>query len=470
MPYEKIIFVVLFLAIFFFKPDNLNAQNWDYSYTHFTKEDGLPSNIVYHLVNDNDGFIWLGTDAGLVRFDGSHFITYTTEDGLPSNDVLKLTCDSKNRVWINSMSKEICYYQNGKIHNKYNTPFLNKIEIKKQILDILEDKDSTIWITSEPYDIYKINKEKIVKESVNEQLNRSLNYNGKIYLFSKVKKKNNPYSDGLVILDDTIIYSIVKSYFWQTIWFKIIAILFFLLFIYIIFKCQIQKVKNNELKLREKDTKIHQLELSVWRSKINPHFLFNSLNSIVALINMNKYDNAVEYINDFSIVLRKTIQSSDKLFNIINEEIILIESLLKLEMMKRENKFYFSIKLGSPDIKYLFFPTLLIQPVIENSLKHGIKSNPNGKILISFYEHGDKIICTVEDNGDGINDKAIKNTSHRSMGINLIKDKIKIIEEIIHAKIEFIFKNKTDVNNTGTITIFVIPKITKEKYVTYNNS
>ena len=944
MPYEKIIFVVLFLVTFFFKTDKLIAQNWDYSYTHFTKEDGLPSNIVYHLVNDNDGFIWLGTDAGLVRFDGSHFITYTTEDGLPSNDVLKLTCDSKNRVWINSMSKEICYYQNGKIHNKYNTPFLNKIEIKKQILDILEDKDSTIWITSEPYDIYKINKEKVVKESVNEQLNRSLNYNGKIYLFSKVKKKNNPYSDGLVILDDTIIYStdkkliktplssykkdmfnlsvlnwvvvadknknvwklskqglisynyksgvknniylpnykvsralydinnnfwiatlgnglykvnnnyvrvylnnqyknynynqsicltpkyiyvgnnncqldiierntgklihsvlidkfgikgarilkistfnqciilttdegtyainknnlqikkitietdknhvinndtiillkrncflkmtntfqrfdsisvdkrcysycnffgdeligtengilkyenkkirpynlnektnfrimdmlkkdsilflatinngvyliknrkvvnklnlknglscnncyklqvlndnlyistnnglnvynlktkkiinifesnglvsnmvndfvvekdtvyaatekgisiiplqkldtaqklllfskpvivgndtlwnrdsifetytnkrfvinlnalsyiakgnvvfyyklnnidsnftatkdqminlkfiksgyyefiayatdingtksqllkikiIVKSYFWQTIWFKIIAILFFLLFIYIIFKYQIQKVKNNELKLREKDTKIHQLELSVWRSKINPHFLFNSLNSIVALINMNKYDNAVEYINDFSIVLRKTIQSSDKLFNIINEEIILIESLLKLEMMKRENKFYFSIKLGSPDIKYLFFPTLLIQPVIENSLKHGIKSNPNGKILISFYEHGDKIICTVEDNGDGINDKAIKNTSHRSMGINLIKDKIKIIEEIIHAKIEFIFKNKTDVNNTGTITIFVIPKITKEKYVTYNNS
>ena len=120
MPYEKIIFVVLFLVTFFFKTDKLIAQNWDYSYTHFTKEDGLPSNIVYHLVNDNDGFIWLGTDAGLVRFDGSHFITYTTEDGLPSNDVLKLTCDSKNRVWINSMSKEICYYQNGKIHNKYN--------------------------------------------------------------------------------------------------------------------------------------------------------------------------------------------------------------------------------------------------------------------------------------------------------------------------------------------------------------
>ena len=372
MPIEKNIPIILFIILLFFKTDQLKAQNWNFTSTHFAKEKVVTSYIFDHVINDNDS--WTETGARLVRF-----------------------------------------------------------------LDILEDKDSAVlWpISSSFYDI---------------------------------NKNLCTFSLGNRLLDILKVQTILKLYFGEKIWLKLISILFILIFIYLIFKWQIQKVKNHELKLREKDTKIHQLELSVWRSKINPHFLFNSLNSIVALINMNKYENAVEYINDFSIVLRKTIQSSDKLFNIINEEIILIESLLKLEMMKRENKFYFSIKLGSPDIKYLFFPTLLIQPVIENSLKHGIKSNPNGKILISFYEHRDKIICTVEDNGDGIIDKVIKNTSHRSMGINLIKDKIKIIEEIIHDKIEFIFKNKTDINNTGTITIFVLPKITKEKYVKYNNS
>ena len=66
------------------------AQTLDYPYTIYDKSDGLPSNTVYDMVNDQEGMMWIGTDAGLCKFDGIHFKIFTTDDGLPSNDIFKL--------------------------------------------------------------------------------------------------------------------------------------------------------------------------------------------------------------------------------------------------------------------------------------------------------------------------------------------------------------------------------------------
>ena len=88
---------------------------------HYTVKDGLPSSTVYSAVQDSMGFIWLGTEAGLVRFDGAKFKVYTTQDGLPDNEVLGLMFDSiTNRLWIITYSKSACYYRNGKFYTAKN--------------------------------------------------------------------------------------------------------------------------------------------------------------------------------------------------------------------------------------------------------------------------------------------------------------------------------------------------------------
>lgn len=103
-------------------------------FAHYTTEDGLPSNEVYETLQDDEGFLWIATDEGVARFDGYEFRSFTTRDGLPENTVLDLFKDDKGRVWFVTMSKGICYYQDGIIHPyKYNE-VLNKNQDQNDVV------------------------------------------------------------------------------------------------------------------------------------------------------------------------------------------------------------------------------------------------------------------------------------------------------------------------------------------------
>ncbi|MCW3128073.1 MAG: putative signal transduction histidine kinase [Bacteroidetes bacterium] len=96
---------------------------------HYTVKDGLPSSTVYAATQDKRGFMWIGTEAGLVRFDGVNFKTYTTQDGLPDNEILAVAYDSlTDRLWIISYSKSACYYRNGKFYTSHEDPSLTAIK------------------------------------------------------------------------------------------------------------------------------------------------------------------------------------------------------------------------------------------------------------------------------------------------------------------------------------------------------
>src|ERR1044072_1919839 len=92
----------------------------EYHYYHYDVTDGLSGITVYSIVQDKDGFLWLGTETGLSRFDGSHFKNYTSNDGLNADDIISLFVDSKNRVWIFPFKNAIYYYYEGEIHNSTN--------------------------------------------------------------------------------------------------------------------------------------------------------------------------------------------------------------------------------------------------------------------------------------------------------------------------------------------------------------
>lgn len=95
------------------------SQSTDLPYINFTVEDGLPSMHTYDIIQDNDGFIWIGTDAGVSQFDGYHFENMTTKNGLSNNDVFRLMEDTNGRIWFCSIQK-LCYYENNLIHQIKN--------------------------------------------------------------------------------------------------------------------------------------------------------------------------------------------------------------------------------------------------------------------------------------------------------------------------------------------------------------
>ncbi|HEV3327513.1 MAG TPA: two-component regulator propeller domain-containing protein, partial [Puia sp.] len=118
----------------------------EYSYTHYDITEGLAGTTAYCITQDADGFIWVGTETGVSRFDGTHFRNFTTADGLPDIEVLQIFGDSKGRVWMAPFRKSICYYYRGKIYNMGNDTLLSQISLKGNVEGFAEDAQGNVLI------------------------------------------------------------------------------------------------------------------------------------------------------------------------------------------------------------------------------------------------------------------------------------------------------------------------------------
>jgi ligand-binding sensor domain-containing protein len=123
-----------------------SSSSQTYGYTHYDVTDGLAGSTVYCITQDKDGFIWVGTESGVSRFDGTHFKNFTTDDGLPDVEVLKMFTDSKGRVWMAPFYRSVCYYFQGRIHNQENDSILHRIRLKGNVAHFAEDSSGNILI------------------------------------------------------------------------------------------------------------------------------------------------------------------------------------------------------------------------------------------------------------------------------------------------------------------------------------
>jgi ligand-binding sensor domain-containing protein len=135
---------ILWLLILFFYVLWQPAFAQEYGYTRYDNKNGLAGSTVYCMTQDNDGFIWFGTETGLSRFDGTHFKNFTKDDGLPDNEIIQLFADSKGRIWISPFKKRVCYYYKGKIYNHDNDPALAQLKLGDNIIRFAEDANGNI--------------------------------------------------------------------------------------------------------------------------------------------------------------------------------------------------------------------------------------------------------------------------------------------------------------------------------------
>ncbi|MDN3588722.1 two-component regulator propeller domain-containing protein [Pedobacter aquatilis] len=113
---------------------------------HYTSKNGLSSNNCYYIHQDKKGFIWIATDAGLSRFDGTNFQNFTIEDGLPDTQILQIKEDSKGKLWFLALNGQLSYLKDGKFYNRNNSNLLNKLNFNTVIVSFLEDKKGRIWL------------------------------------------------------------------------------------------------------------------------------------------------------------------------------------------------------------------------------------------------------------------------------------------------------------------------------------
>ena len=172
----------LFLFFFITVQGNLFSQTIQYK--HYTTEDGLPSSVIYQVMQDKKGFLWFATDAGICRYDGVNFKTFNTDNGLPDNDVLEIHEDSKGRIWLLSFSGIPSYFYDDTIYNFSNDENYKKANINSHLTCFFEDSKRDIWLGTFWNGILKIRDKNI--SILND---KSLKNSGVFYIGENAQKE-----------------------------------------------------------------------------------------------------------------------------------------------------------------------------------------------------------------------------------------------------------------------------------------
>ncbi len=276
--------------------------------------------------------------------------------------------------------------------------------------------------------------------------------------------------NGEELIDETHLTIFTKRKFLEYLWVKIIGLAILLFLILLFYRNSLNKIKREENLKNDFNKKIAEIEMQALRAQMNPHFLFNSLNSIKHYAITKSKIETSDYITDFSQLIRQILNNSTDKIVSLSQELKALNLYLKIEQKRFEKKFIYSISVDSNINEEVFFiPPLLLQPYVENAIWHGIMhKNTDGHISIDISEVDDILEIFIVDNGIGraaAKELKKKNASFnkKSLGSQITSDRIELIEKIygIRASIEFVDLVASNGTPSGTKVIIKIPKISR---------
>jgi signal transduction histidine kinase/ligand-binding sensor domain-containing protein len=139
------------------------------SYKHYGEEEGLLTKTIYASIQDREGFLWFGTDAGVFRYDGKNFKRFTLKDGISDNEVLGLFEDHLGRIWFMSLNGHLSFWWKGKIYNSENTSFLKEAYAREAVFSCFEDKQQRLWFGTQSLGFLLISDDSIKKIKVPDE-------------------------------------------------------------------------------------------------------------------------------------------------------------------------------------------------------------------------------------------------------------------------------------------------------------
>ncbi len=443
---------------------------------HITTQQKLNSNGCNSIKKIDDNNYLVGTNNGLnlLKFDGNAFQV------LDVNSLLNIKKDKINAIEIINKDvylgtdKGLVSFNIDKIKNHQHAP---KIIIDKVLvnglpnsnINNLEYKENNLLISYTGISYtdfgnliyrYKFNNDTLWTETKSRQIDFKNLSHGNYKLELKVAGNNGVYSPAKAINFK------IKPPFWKTIPFILFVSVTFSLILFYLVKKRINSIKKRFLLERkalwaeqekaflEKQTA--ELEQKALRLQMNPHFIFNALNTIKGYYSGGDIHEANRYINRFSKLLRLILENDDYLVS-LDKEIEMLQLYLKLVQLRYQNIFDFKITV-SKDIKRekIGIPPLLIQPIVENAIIHGIApSLIKGKLNIDFYMENDYLVSRVIDNGIGIKASKINGKSnHKSKAIKITIERVQVINNSKNSNNFKIIEHEAP---TGTEVIIRIP-------------
>ena len=251
---------------------------------------------------------------------------------------------------------------------------------------------------------------------------------------------------------------VIKPPFWNTIWFYCLISTVIFIITYYLLNLRIKRIRKFEKEKTELNNQLNETKIEALRAQMNPHFIFNAMNSIQNYIIDNDAKNAMYYLSEFSRLIRHTLENATEKFTTIELELKFLHNYLNVQKM-RFGDINTSIKISSEIDTYSeLIPPLIIQPFIENAFEHAFDASvENQKIEIAFFIENGLLFCKISDNGIGITN-AIKNKLHKSISSEIVLKRLNLLNvEMQTNDFSLIIGDNED--NTGTIALITFKRM-----------
>lgn len=250
-----------------------------------------------------------------------------------------------------------------------------------------------------------------------------------------------------------------KPPIWATTWFWVLLFTLVVFAMLLFFRNRINIIKRRQAEQKELQQRTSVSEQMALKAQMNPHFIFNSLNSIQQYVIESDVRGANEFISGFSKLIRQTLEFSSKEYITLEEEVSYLTTYLDLEKARMESKFVYKVNVRTEQpASQLMIPPLLLQPYVENALRHGVRylKNIDGIISLSFIQYPGLLECIIEDNGIGrtkaMELKAVNPIEYQSRGMSLTAERIALLNEGSETKIEVVIEDLKDEAGMATGT------------------
>lgn len=431
-----------------------------------TETTGLLSNKVKYILPLGDK-LWVATAKGIsiIVFSGYNPVKYTItqigkNDGFFNFTINQLTQFKDNIVaatsnglyfinnpdkFLNRQLPVIPFYINSISSGGSDTSGINAISLPYSKNRVLIKYNAVSFnVASEISYLYRLDNTDTAWSATNnnELLIDNLTPGTYNLQIKAVALRQNRNSD-IATLKITI-----EKPWWQNNWLRFMTIILLPSLIYIYARKRIEKVRTEEKRKTTLYGRIHELEQAAFRAQMNPHFIFNCLTSIQQLILNGNKTEASEYLVKFARLIRKTMDLSLVPSITIKGEIEYLTEYLMLEQLRMPGQFTYKLTLSNIDeAEKTEIPNMMLQPLIENSIRHGIKplENRKGLITVHFELNKEFVTCSVTDNGigrDNVSD--FKNNlyaEHKSYGLDIIKKRLTVITEMSQLAMNFEIKD-----------------------------
>jgi two-component sensor histidine kinase len=244
-----------------------------------------------------------------------------------------------------------------------------------------------------------------------------------------------------------------KASFYKTAGWSLGSILITVFIGLLVYRRRVQRIKEQEAIKRQ----IKELEIKAIRSQMNPHFIFNALNSIQSLINSNHFKEANIYLAKFAVLLRRVLHNSEKSMVSLSDELEALELYCQLEQLRFEFELIIDVD-EHINCNLIEIPGMMIQPLAENAIVHGLSPKGDHGILnIAIIQENNNLHIRVLDNGVGLPPQDNDSLRQKGFGLKLVEERLKIIKHDGKSASLTVVNNSTGNSVAGTLAELIIP-------------